>query len=117
MKAVMIGLMIFGLYLLGFRCYFVFETLASTNWDQVEGRIINTKTPASISMAGSTTQRHVVYRIEATYEYQVNGSTYENSYFSLGNGGTVKGGFNTRSEAREWLANSDYRAGESHSLC
>jgi chitodextrinase len=112
MSKVAKGLMLFGVLLLGFGIYFVTTALASTSWDQVQGKIISTRIPAGLSNTGSSTQRHLVYRVEATYQYEVNGKTYENNYFSLGSGFTVEGGFNNKADAREWLKNSEYSTGK-----
>jgi len=106
------GLMLFGVLLLCFGIYFIFTALASTSWDQVQGKIISTKIPASLSTTGSATQRRLVYRVEATYRYDFNGQSYTNNYFSMGSGFTVEGGFNKKAEAREWLKNSDYSVGK-----
>ncbi len=106
------GLMILGLLMIGFGVYFIAVAMASKSWDQVEGTIINTRIPATLSNTGSATQRHLVYRIEITYAYDVDGKTYENSRFSLGTGNTVEGGFNEKSEARKWLKTFDYSSGK-----
>ena len=106
------GLMIFGILLIGLGGYFITVALASKSWDQVEGKIINTRIPASLSNSGSTTQRHLVYRVEVTYKYEFDGKNFKNSRFSTGTGNTVEGGFNEKSKAREWLKNSDYSIGK-----
>ncbi|MFK8012063.1 MAG: DUF3592 domain-containing protein [Marinicellaceae bacterium] len=106
------GLMLFGALLLCFGIYFIASALSSKSWDQVQGKIISTKTPASLSTTGSATQRHLVYRVEATYQYDYNDKNYTNNYFSKGSGFSVEGGFNKASEARDWLKNSDYATGK-----
>ena len=105
-------LMLFGIFLLCFGIYFIATALASTSWEQVQGKIISTKISASLTNAGSTTQRRLVYRVESTYQYNFNTKSYTNNYFSLGSGFTVEGGFNKKTEAREWLKNSDYSTGK-----
>jgi len=77
--------------MIGFGVYFIAVAMASKSWDQVEGTIINTRIPASLSNTGSTTQRHLVYRVEVTYKFDIDGKSYKNSRFSLGTDNTVKG--------------------------
>jgi len=104
--------MVLGLLLIGLGVYFIFVALASKAWDKTPGQIISTKIPASLSTAGSATQRHLEYRIEVKYSYEVAGKTYTNSRFSTGRGNTVEGGFYEKNKAREWLKNSDYSKGK-----
>jgi len=63
------GLMVLGLIMIGFGVYFIAVAMQSKSWDQVEGTIINTRIPVSLSNTGSTTQRHWVYRVEVTYKF------------------------------------------------
>lgn len=106
------GLMLLGILLIGLGGYFIAVALASKSWDQIEGEIMNTRIPASLSNAGSTAQRHLEYRIEVTYKYDVDGRPYTNSRFSMGTGNTVEGGFNEKTKARDWLQNSDFSTGK-----
>jgi hypothetical protein len=106
------GLMILGLLFIGLGIYFIVVALASKTWDQKQGQIISVKIPASLANVGNAVQRHLVYRIEVTYSYEVEGMIYTNSRFSTGSGDTVEGGFNEKLKAREWLKNSGYSTGK-----
>jgi hypothetical protein len=106
------GLMVLGLLFIGLGIYFIVVALASKTWDQVQGQIISAKIPARLSNSGSATQRHLVYHIEVTYSYEVEGKTYTNSRFSTGTGNTVEGSFNKKAKAREWLKSSEYSKGK-----
>ena len=106
------GLMVLGLFFIALSGYFVVIAISSLSWDQVQGKIINTRTPTSIINAGSPTQRSIVYRVEVTYKYEVNGKPYKNSRFSTGTGDTIKRNFSTKTKARDWIKNSDYSTGK-----
>ncbi len=112
MKAGMYGFMGLGLLFFGFGCYFIFETLASTNWDQVEGEIISTRISTGFGNVNDPIHRYKIYSVEVTYEYEVAGKLFQNNKYSMGSGSTVKGRFNEKSEARKWLKNSDFSTGK-----
>jgi hypothetical protein len=112
MNKIFKGLMLLGLFFIGLGGYFIVVALDSKSWNQVEGEITEIIIPASMSNAGSATQRHLEYRVEMTYKYQVDGKSYQNRRFSTGNGDTVERGFNNKAKAREWLKSSPYSTGK-----
>jgi hypothetical protein len=112
MKAGMYGFMVLGLLFLGFGCYFIIEATFSTNWDKIEGEIISTKIPIDFVNVNDPIHRYEIYSVEVTYEYEVAGEIFQNNQYSIGSGSTVKGRFNEKSEAIEWLKNSDFAIGK-----
>ncbi|MEZ5496816.1 MAG: DUF3592 domain-containing protein [Gammaproteobacteria bacterium] len=104
--------MALGLFLLSFGIYFIYEAVASTSWNQVEGKITNTRIAMRSTRSGNSTNYRHQYDVTMTYEYQVNGIKYQNSRFSLGSGSTIEGGFNEKQQARDWLKNSEYKIGK-----
>ncbi|MEZ5470908.1 MAG: DUF3592 domain-containing protein [Marinicella sp.] len=103
--------MAIGLFFFSFGIYFIYEAMASTSWDQVEGKITNTRIAMRSSRSGNSTNYRYQYDATMTYQYQVNGIIYQNNRFSLGSGDTIKGGFNEKQQAREWLKKSVYKIG------
>lgn len=103
--------MAIGLFFFSFGIYFIYEAKASTSWDQVEGKITNTRVAMRSTRSGNSTNYRYQYDAVMSYSYQVDGVTYHNNRFSLGSGDTIKGGFNEKQEAREWLKNSEYKIG------
>lgn len=98
-----------GVLFIGIGFWMLSSAYMSTTWPTVEGQIIETKVVARIGQAGSATQRHLEYTVEVTYQYEVDLNSHQASRYSYGDGDTVEGGFNEKSEARAWLKNSVYR--------
>lgn len=102
-------LVIMGGLLIGAGVWMLGTAYASTSWPVVQGRIVESKVATRFSHSSELSKRRLEYYIEITYAYTVDGQEYQASRFSLGTGHTVEGGFNERSEAREWLRASPYQ--------
>lgn len=104
-------LMALGALFLGIGIWMLATAYMSTSWPVVEGQVVESKVVTRIGQAGSTTQRHLEYSVEVVYQYEVDQNTHQASRYSLGDGNTVVGGYNDKSEARAWLKNSPFQQG------
>ncbi len=81
---------------------------ASTTWPVVQGRVVDARVAARLFRPGDAVHRTLEYYIKVEYEYMVDRQVYRGTRYSLGTGDTIQDGFFDKSEAREWLKQSDY---------
>ncbi len=115
MNKIIIGTNILGLLFLLIGFYLTIKSLASSDWNKVEGTIVGSKISSQVTLSNQNTytgrDHQIQYTASIVYEYQVDGVTYQNRRFSIGAGDSVKGGFKQRDDAREWLVQSAYKTG------
>ncbi|TDR16852.1 DUF3592 domain-containing protein [Marinicella litoralis] len=104
-----LALLILGSLFLAIGVWLLSSAWSSNSWPIVEGQIESTKVVARFSQVSSTTQRKLDYSIEVRYAYEVDGVIHHGQRYSLGTGHTVEGGFSKKSDAREWLKQSNFR--------
>ena len=96
MKNISIGFNVLGLLFLLMGVYLIVKSLASSDWNKVEGTIVGSKISSQVTLSNQGTytgrDHQIQYTASIVYEYQVDGVTYQNSRFSIGAGDNVKGG-------------------------
>lgn len=111
MKRIAWGFSLFGMTLLVIGVWLLVTAYASTNWPSVQGTVAEAKVTGRISQVSDPLRRHVEYIVEAKYYYLFEKEFYYSTRYSLGTGSTIADGFNSKSEAREWLKQSPYQKG------
>lgn len=115
MKNISIGFNVLGLLFLIMGVFLIISAISSSDWNQVEGTIVNSKIGSQLEISNLNTYTRkndqIQYYIKVLYQYHVDGVTYQNSRFSIGEGDSVKGGFNEKNDASEWLSQSIYKKG------
>ncbi len=106
-KSAIISLSIFSiiaLALISFGIYFIASAESSSNWIKTSAKVV------SYNIVSTYSQRRIksVYDIQIRYQYSVNNRTYTNQTISFGKGKTLKGGFNDRESAMQWLDASKF---------
>jgi hypothetical protein len=112
MKGISNGFGVLGLIFLFMGIYVTLQALASNDWNQVEGTIINSKIRTHVNISNTTGQDHQKqYSINVVYDYKVEDIAYQQSRYSIGEGDSIKSGFKQKANAKQWLAQSDYKIG------
>lgn len=85
-----LGLGVLGGLLIIFGLYFLFISNESLAWSSVEGAVVNTQVNSHVSRtanpAGGVANSLVEYYVSVDYTYEVEGSPYFSSRYSLGEG-------------------------------
>ncbi|MFH7242679.1 MAG: DUF3592 domain-containing protein [Spirulina sp.] len=86
-----------------FGIYFLFTANESWSWPSVEGSVVNSEVRRDISLrhstAGTTRKTHTKYYVSVNYTYDVEGTSYLSSRYSLGQGDRVSRTYKDRSDA------------------
>ena len=86
------------------------EAISSKYWQQTTAKIINSRVSSRISTSSTRSFIRIwTYYVTANYRYKFNGKEYTGSRYTIGTGDTISGPYNEKSEAREWLKNSEYK--------
>ena len=109
MKIIGWVVMSLGALFIGIGFWMLSTAYLSTSWPTVEGQVVERKVMTRIGQPGDALRRHLEYSVEIVYQYEVGQKSHQASRYSLGSGDTIVGGFNEKSEAREWLKNSPYQ--------
>ncbi|WP_395375150.1 DUF3592 domain-containing protein [Marinicella sp. W31] len=112
-RRIIFGSMALGAFFVLFAAWFITEATLSKTWPVTDGIITNTPIKGVIYRPGDPIHRTLLYNVELEYTYQIDGTEYRNSQISLGEGDTLEGPFNTRSEAWDWIKASEYQSGNS----
>jgi len=105
------GLMILGGLFILIAAWLLFTAFESYQWPKVEGTITETKVVARVRQVDRPIHRYLDYAVEIRYRYFFNKKLYHGTRYSIGTGGTVAGDFNSRIEAKDWMAQSPYQTG------
>ncbi len=91
--------------------WIIWSAFSSSIWPTTQGVVTEAKVTGQISQAGDALRRHIVYSIQISYDYEVNNTKYQSKRYSMGSGNTVKGNFNDKTTARDWLRQSAFQSG------
>ncbi len=112
MNGIFKGFLALGVIFIAIGIYLLVLAITNSDWDQIQGKIIKTNISSDVTLSNYTGRNHQIqYAVNLTYAYSINGASYQNTRVSIGSGDTLKGGFQEKSNAREWLSNSSYTIG------
>ena len=107
------GSMALGALFFGFALWFITEAMLSKNWPKVDAIVTNTKVESRLYNVSDRLRSRIEYIVVTEYLYDINGTEYSNTSVSLGEGSTLAGPFNEKSQAWDWIKASNYQSGDS----